>query len=158
MTDCARLLNVLSDGKPHSHNELYRLGMVVHSRISDLRGRGHDIRCERFDWRDLRGHRQVSYRYRLVGPLDAEGNARPSASSGSADDGAGFDPFSSRPGGLTAAEPLAVSLDEYGVDRAVGELNAECPGMLVEPDRPLPIQDQRVQLEKLQRTLWPEAA
>lgn len=48
MTDCDRLLQVLSDGQPHSHRELYRLGMIVHSRISDLRRKGHNIS----QWRD----------------------------------------------------------------------------------------------------------
>lgn len=40
---CERLLQVLSDGRRHSHKELYRLGLMVHSRTPELRRRGHDI-------------------------------------------------------------------------------------------------------------------
>lgn len=47
-TQCDRVLALLSDGKPHAHLELYRLGCVAHSRVAELRRRGHDIRC----WRD----------------------------------------------------------------------------------------------------------
>lgn len=36
-TDCWRLFEVLADGRPHDHTELYALGMIVHSRIADLR-------------------------------------------------------------------------------------------------------------------------
>jgi hypothetical protein len=39
---------LLSDGKPHSHHEGYALGVVLHSRISDLRRRGIPIR----HWRE----------------------------------------------------------------------------------------------------------
>lgn len=42
-TDADRLLAVLADHREHDHRELYRLGMIVHSRISDLRKRGHRI-------------------------------------------------------------------------------------------------------------------
>ena len=57
MTHKQRVLQLLSDGKPHSHHELYGLGCVAHSRISDLRRDGHTIE----QWRngDL-------YLYRLV--------------------------------------------------------------------------------------------
>lgn len=48
MTGCERVLELLSDGNPHHHIELYRLGVVAHSRVSDLRKRGHTIVC----WRD----------------------------------------------------------------------------------------------------------
>jgi hypothetical protein len=43
VTHCDQLLQVLSDGRPHDHRQLYALGMIVHSRIADLRKRGHDI-------------------------------------------------------------------------------------------------------------------
>lgn len=65
MTDCARLYEVLGDGKPHSHHELYRLEMVVHSRISELRKRGHRIET----WREMTpvfGRRKTTCWYRLV--------------------------------------------------------------------------------------------
>ena len=42
-THCERVLQLLSDCKPHSHHELYRLHVIGHSRISDLRKRGHRI-------------------------------------------------------------------------------------------------------------------
>jgi hypothetical protein len=48
VTHCDQLLQVLSDGRPHDHRQLYALGMVVHSRISDLRRRGIAIR----HWRE----------------------------------------------------------------------------------------------------------
>lgn len=44
-TGCERVLELLSDGKPHSHMELYRLGLIAHSRVADLRARGYDIEC-----------------------------------------------------------------------------------------------------------------
>jgi hypothetical protein len=47
-THCDQLLQVLSDGRPHDHRQLYALGMVVHSRVADLRSKGHDIVC----WRE----------------------------------------------------------------------------------------------------------
>jgi dipeptidyl aminopeptidase/acylaminoacyl peptidase len=63
MTHKQKVLALLSDHKPHSHHELYQLGCVAHSRISDLRKDGHLINS----WRegDL-------YLYRLadLGALD----------------------------------------------------------------------------------------
>ena len=47
-TQNERVLRLLKDGKPHTHTELYRLGCVAHSRIADLRRRGHRIEC----WRE----------------------------------------------------------------------------------------------------------
>jgi hypothetical protein len=48
VTHCDQLLQVLSDGRPHDHRQLYALGMVVHSRVNDLRSKGHTILC----WRE----------------------------------------------------------------------------------------------------------
>lgn len=48
MTHCERILELLADGEPHSYLEGYRLGVMLHSRVSDLRKRGHVIEC----WRD----------------------------------------------------------------------------------------------------------
>lgn len=39
-------------------NTLYRMGVVAHSRVSDLRAQGHSIECKRFGLGD--------YRYRLA--------------------------------------------------------------------------------------------
>lgn len=46
-THCTRLLDVLADGKPHDHLSLYRLNMIVHSRVSELRKRGYRIEMRR---------------------------------------------------------------------------------------------------------------
>lgn len=59
MTHNERVLQLLSDGKPHSHHELYALHVIGHSRISDLRKRGHEITC----WREG----DLSF-YQLLGP------------------------------------------------------------------------------------------
>jgi hypothetical protein len=56
-THCERVLGLLTDGEPHSHHELYALHVVAHSRVSDLRKRGHVIN----HWRDG----ETSY-YQLV--------------------------------------------------------------------------------------------
>lgn len=48
MTHNDRVLQLLSDGKPHSHHELYNLHVIAHSRVSDLRAKGHTIRS----WRE----------------------------------------------------------------------------------------------------------
>jgi hypothetical protein len=61
---CGRLLAVLSDGKWHSTAELYsRLGgMVLHSRISELRKRGYEITMMRVPGPSSAD----SYHYKLV--------------------------------------------------------------------------------------------
>jgi len=45
MTHNERVLDLLSDGEPHSHLELYDLRVIAHSRVADLRKRGHTIEC-----------------------------------------------------------------------------------------------------------------
>ena len=47
-SDSHRLLVVLSDGMAHRGDGLYRLGMMVHSRVADLRRHGFGVDC----WRD----------------------------------------------------------------------------------------------------------
>ena len=44
-----RILELLQDGREHSHKELYSLHCIAHSRVAELRRRGHNIRCERED-------------------------------------------------------------------------------------------------------------
>ena len=44
-SDSHRLLVVLSDGLPHRGDGLYRLGMMVHSRVADLRRHGFVVDC-----------------------------------------------------------------------------------------------------------------
>lgn len=64
-TQCQRLLAVLSDGRPHRSLDLYRMGLgVIHSRIADLRARGHEIAC----WLEVTGRGDRVYLYRLGGP------------------------------------------------------------------------------------------
>lgn len=48
MTHNEKVLALLSDGKPHTHHELYGLYVIAHSRIADLRKRGHVIES----WRE----------------------------------------------------------------------------------------------------------
>jgi hypothetical protein len=83
VTDCDRLLEVLRDGNPHTHHELYKLGMIVHSRVADLRKRGHDIRSWKAKiGRDSAGRDNYAHFYRLVLPaLDAPDalHAKPTA-------------------------------------------------------------------------------
>lgn len=68
-THCEKVLEVLADGKAHSTADLYRRcgGMILHSRVSDLRKQGHNIVCERIP------HAQgaAAYQYTLLP------NARP---------------------------------------------------------------------------------
>lgn len=39
------VLDLLSDGKPHEHMELYGLGVMARSRVASLRRKGYDIPC-----------------------------------------------------------------------------------------------------------------
>jgi hypothetical protein len=79
MTHCDQLLQVLSDGRPHDHRQLYALGMIVHSRISDLRRRGVPI----VHWREngtsfYQLGRELTEREQLV----SQGQAAPPDGSG----------------------------------------------------------------------------
>jgi hypothetical protein len=49
VTHCQRVLDLLSDGKPHSHLEVYDLRVVAHSRVAALRAAGHLIDCWKAD-------------------------------------------------------------------------------------------------------------
>ena len=42
-----RVYMLLSDGRPHRSGEGYRLGVMLHSRVADLRRDGHVIECHR---------------------------------------------------------------------------------------------------------------
>jgi hypothetical protein len=48
VTHAEKVLRLLSDGKPHTHMEGYRLGVMLHSRVADLRAKGYRIDC----WRE----------------------------------------------------------------------------------------------------------
>ena len=65
-TDCERVLAALRTG-PKSAAELYELRCIVHSRIADLRRKGHVITCERVGNDGAR-----SYRYTLLSEADGE--------------------------------------------------------------------------------------
>jgi hypothetical protein len=58
MTHNAKVLALLSDGQPHDHHSLYALNVIAHSRISELRKRGHTIEMWRED--DLYFYRLLS--------------------------------------------------------------------------------------------------
>ena len=71
MTHCERVLDLLADGEPHSHHELYALNIIAHSRISDLRRKGYAIS----QWRQ-----GDEYLYQLASlgePSPAEGATDP---------------------------------------------------------------------------------
>lgn len=103
-THKARVLRLLSDGRPHSHMEGYRLGVMLHSRVSDLRKDGYRIEC----WRD-----GDDYLYRLVGRLEeaasypAPGEKAASSSSPGRSDGLLTSPYQEQPGPL---EPQQLSM------------------------------------------------
>lgn len=59
---CEKILDLLADGRSHSFRELYGLGVMVHSRVADLRKRGYDIRVETVTDQGRR-----DYLYTLVG-------------------------------------------------------------------------------------------
>jgi hypothetical protein len=63
VTHCERVLELLADGREHNHHELYALNVVAHSRVAELRSRGHVITCE--TQVDHVTHERVSV-YRLV--------------------------------------------------------------------------------------------
>ena len=74
---CGRVLAVLSDGQPHTTRDLYRRcgGMVLHSRISDLRAKGYRIECQHIAGK---GTGAGAYRYQwLDAPGKAVNGARP---------------------------------------------------------------------------------
>ena len=88
------VLQLLSDHKPHSHHELYGLGCVAHSRISDLRRDGHVIEA----WRE-----DGLYLYQLKGRLEEGSTVR---------DGAPSSSTPSNPVCAAVASPSAVSPSE----------------------------------------------
>jgi hypothetical protein len=131
--------------------------LTPHSRVADLRKDGHVI--ENRLVRDYNRYQRkyvgrVRSFYMLLdsGEAAATLSASPE-SSGLANAAGGFHPLPAAEG-MTAAG----SLDTYGIDRAIAETNAEHPGMLVEPDRPVPLEEQRRNLAELQATLWGDAA
>jgi hypothetical protein len=82
VTHKQRVLDLLADGEPHSHHELYQLGCVAHSRVSDLRRDGHEINC----WRDG----DLSY-YQLVSLAQPDSHSSPTGAGGWESGGANDD-------------------------------------------------------------------
>lgn len=64
MTHNAKVLQLLADGRPHSHHELYGLHVIAHSRVSDLRRMGHFIE----QWKE-----NGDYWYQLIRDTGAVG-------------------------------------------------------------------------------------
>lgn len=71
MTHKQRVLDLLADGRPHTHHELYALHVIGHSRIADLRRDGHMIE----QWRD-----GEDYLYRLVSRVESQSLPSPDGS------------------------------------------------------------------------------
>lgn len=49
VTHTQQVLQLLSDGQPHSHHEMYELRVMAHSRVADLRRIGYTVECWRED-------------------------------------------------------------------------------------------------------------
>lgn len=62
MTQNERVLALLADGEWHDHHQGYALNLVLHSRIAELRARGHVIESRR----DTAPDGSQLYLYRLV--------------------------------------------------------------------------------------------
>jgi hypothetical protein len=104
MTHNARVLMLLSDGKPHTHHELYQLRVIAHSRVSDLRKMGHVIAS----WREGDDYLYQLVEDRDLGRICSEG---PSAPPTSHQTGSGSEPG--------AAEiPLPASSEQLSLEAA----------------------------------------
>lgn len=66
VSDCDLVLTVLQAAHGDWVPDLYRLHVMVHSRVAELRRRGYLIECRRFGVKD--------YRYRLVAGQDLGGD------------------------------------------------------------------------------------
>lgn len=97
LTDTDRLLAVLADGRPHNHLELYGLNMIVHSRVADLRKRGHDVRS----WRESHPN-GPRYWYELVGAPLTDGESSREGRGSSSVSGSVLDEQGPIPGGSPA--------------------------------------------------------
>lgn len=92
MTDCEFLLKVLADGREHTLTEILARslnerghGLTVHSRVSELRRRGHTIEHVTIPG----AQRGAGHAYRLVASL-----AQPETENSPSPHGAGDDPLS----------------------------------------------------------------
>lgn len=160
-----RVLDVLRDGEWHTIQEIHAVvgPCRLNSRIADLRAKGHDIICDRqrVTPRFGFGRPETVYRYRLVrdserGP-GATGNGGDSGLEAAADRGAnGASTRADTGDGPSVSSRSEPTLDEYGVDRAVAEANAEHPGLLV--DAVLSRDENQRRLADLQQAIFGRAA
>jgi hypothetical protein len=107
-SQCARVLDLLSDGKPHSFHEILRfVPCVVHSRVAELRSRGYQIECERVgdDYLYQLSTREPSAAWPQAAIPAAEGDASPKGASPA-----------SLP--LTESSPLRPGLDSLNTTRS----------------------------------------
>lgn len=110
MTDKEFLLGVLSDGKPHTLNEILArsmaergCGITTHSRAADLRRDGHVV----LNWKNKGASRGRGSVYQLARPLLSGGSAEPA---------------SARP---EFTGPSLSNGTEAGADRVVAQLTLE---------------------------------
>lgn len=75
VTHNQRVLELLSDGEPHSHHELYDLRVIAHSRVASLRKQGHTIECWRAD--GLHWYRLLDQGHEANGAGDSPSSAVP---------------------------------------------------------------------------------
>jgi hypothetical protein len=107
MTHKRRVLELLADGVPHPHTEGYRLGVMLHSRVSDLRKDGHTI----VSWRD-----GDTYMYQLLGSSleDATLTSGVAAATLTAITAAAASPSS--PGVASSSEAVQSGVEVVGAD------------------------------------------
>ena len=67
------VLRLLSDNQPHSHLEGYKLGVMLHSRVADLRKDGYMVKC----W-----YENKAWMYQLFGSVRAGTGTDNAASDG----------------------------------------------------------------------------
>lgn len=105
LTHNARVLQLLSDRRPHSHHELYALHVIAHSRVADLRAMGHDIEA----WRDGEDYFYQLVRDRDLGTVPAgsvaEGDSEAHLATSSQGPSPGIRGGSTGPGASTTSLP-----------------------------------------------------
>ena len=72
-THCARVLYALRDGEWHNAEELYRIGVIAHSRISELRKRGYIIEHKTLNDSTSAGVRNNFYRLTYSPSVEVKG-------------------------------------------------------------------------------------
>jgi hypothetical protein len=127
MTHKQRVLELLRDGKAHTHHELYALNVIAHSRIADLRRDGHTIEC----WRD--GDDSM---YRLVRDVGGGSDRGTDASSSSVSslDRLGADGNHSEFAGRHGAQRDAATGVECASETPLRELTPLKPGFASKDD------------------------